>query len=399
MTEALIERMDADGTGITAEGRRVPFALPGEVLRLDGETATLVAPSAHRTDPACRHFGTCGGCAMQHVSDAFLGEWKRDRVARALAARGLAASIALAPAAPPGSRRRAVFAGRRTKKTTVVGFHARRSDAVFDLLECPLIRPELVAAKPALAAIARAGATRARPLRMLVTHGPAGLDLDARDGRSLDAALRTTLAGLAETHDLARLAWDGETLAQRRPPLQPFGSARVVPPPGAFLQPTTEGAAALTAAVAAALDGAARIADLFAGCGTFALPLAQSAAVHAVEGDAAMLTALDAGWRANPGLKRISTEARDLFRRPLLPSELDAYAGVVLDPPRAGAEAQARALAASRVPRIAAISCNPVSFARDAAILVAGGYRLETVTVVDQFRWSAHTELVARFAR
>ncbi len=391
--------MDPDGRGVAADGTRVPFTLPGEVVRLDAGAAVVVEPAPERVAPACRHFGTCGGCAVQHASDAFLAEWKRAQLARVLASRGLAPPLALTPAAPPHSRRRAVFAGRRTKKTVVVGFHARRSEAVFDLVECPLVRPELVAAKPALAAVTRAGATRARPLRLSLTHGPAGLDLDAQDGRTLDANLRASLAALAEAHDFARLAWDGETVALRRPPHQLFGSARVVPPPGAFLQPTAEGEAALLAAVREAVGRAPRTADLFAGCGTFALPLAEAAEVHAVEGEGAMLAALDAGWRATPGLRRVTTERRDLFRRPLLPHELDAFAGVVLDPPRAGAEAQARALAASRVPRIAAASCNPATFARDAAILVAGGYRLEAVTVVDQFRWSTHIELVARFTR
>jgi 23S rRNA (uracil1939-C5)-methyltransferase len=235
------------------------------------------------------------------------------------------------------------------------------------------------------------GATRRRPLRLTVTAGPAGLDVDVRDGRALDAEARSRLAALADAADLARLSWDGEPVAVRRPPVQTMGRAQVVPPPGGFLQATAEGAAALVASAREAVGNARRVADLFAGCGTFALPLAEATEVRAVEADAAMLAALDAAWRGASGLRRIATEARDLFRRPLLAPELD--------PPRAGAEAQARELARAKVGRVAMASCDPATFARDAAILVAGGYRLDWVRPVDQFRWSGHVELAAAFRR
>ncbi len=204
---------------------------------------------------------------------------------------------------------------------------------------------------------------------------------------------------MAAEADLARLAWDGEPVAVLRPPVQAMGAARVVPPPGAFLQATAEGEAALRAAVSEATAGARRIADLFAGCGTFALPLAGAAQVLAVEGDAAMAAALDAGWRQAPGLRPVETQARDLFRRPLLAAEFAGIEAVVIDPPRAGAEAQSRELARSGVARVAAVSCDPASFARDAAILVAGGFTLDWVQPVDQFRWSGHVELAAGFSR
>lgn len=402
--EVVIERLAAGGEGIARDGVRVPFALPGE--RWSGQVvdgvlapAETSAPSPDRVAPVCRHFGVCGGCAFQHASDAFLADWKSGIVRSALAARGLDAPVGMAAVAPPGSRRRAVLAGLRRRKTTVVGFHARRSESVFDVVECPLVRPEIMAAKPALLALVRLGATRSRALRLGVTLSAAGLDVDASGGRDPDAELCAELAGVAEAHDLARLAWNGEVLALRRPPCQPMGAARVVPPPGAFLQPTAEGEAALVSQVCAMLEGAGRVVDLFAGCGTFALPLAASAAVLAVEGDAEMIAALDAGWRGAPGLSALHAEVRDLFRRPLQPSELAPFDGAVIDPPRAGAEAQVLALAASRIPRLAYVSCNPVSFARDAAILVGGGYRLRCVRVIDQFRWSAHVELVAEFSR
>lgn len=403
LREVTIARLGLQGDGL-AEDIRAPYTLPGERVRgpvSEGvlAPAEILAASPDRVTPACVHFGTCGGCALQHASNGFLADWKRAVVLRALAAHGLAVDAGPTLTSPPRSRRRAVFSGRRTRKTTVVGFHARRSDAVIGLTECHLVRPELLAARPALEAITRIGASRAHGLRLTATLSDAGLDIDAGGGKPLDAGLRRDLAALAAAQDLARLSWDGDPVAQRRPPAQPFGRARVVPPPGAFLQAIAEGAAALTDAVRGAIGDARRVADLFAGCGTFTLPLAETAEVQAVEGDAAMLAALDAGWRAAPGLRRVSTEARDLFRRPLSPAELDRFDAVVIDPPRAGAEAQARALAAARVPVIAVVSCNPVSFARDAAILVAGGYRLTDLQAVDQFRWSGHVEISAAFRR
>ncbi len=382
----------------------MPFALPGERVRgpvADGVLAPVevLEASPARVVPPCRHFGACGGCALQHASDGFLADWKREVVVRALAARGLAAEMPLVAVSPQRSRRRAVFAGRRTKKSVLVGFHGRRSDQIVGVTECHLVRPELLAARPALEALVRAGASRSGALRLTVTASGAGPDVEVAGGKPLDAELRRVLAGLVEEFDLARLAWAGEPVAVRRPPFQTMGRARVVPPPGAFLQATVEGEAALVAAVRDAVGEAGRVADLFAGCGTFALPLAERAEVHAVEGEGAMLAALDAGWRGAAGLKRVTTEARDLFRRPLLAGELKRFEVVVLDPPRAGAEAQVRALAGSGVARVAMVSCNPVSFARDAAILIEGGYRLDRVQVVDQFRWSGHVELAARFDR
>jgi 23S rRNA (uracil1939-C5)-methyltransferase len=403
LREVTVARLGLRGEGL-ADGLRVPFALPGERVRgpaADGVLAplTLVEPSPDRVAPPCPQFEACGGCALQHASDGFLAAWKREVVARALAARRIDAEVAPTLVSPARSRRRAVFAARRTKRTLMIGFHGRRSETVADAAGCLVVRPELLGARPALAAVTALGASRAHGLRLTVTHGMAGLDVEAAGGKPLDADLRARLAAVAEAHDLARLAWEGAPVAARRPPWQAFGRARVVPPPGAFLQATAEGEAALVAAVRAGTRDARRVADLFAGCGTFALPLAEAAEVHVVEGDAAMLDALAAGWRAAPGLRRVTTEARDLFRRPLSPAELDRFDAAVFDPPRAGAEAQARALAASRVPRVVAVSCNPITFARDAAILVAGGFRLGPVRPVDQFRWSGHVEIVAAFTR
>ena len=347
----------------------------------------------------CAHYRACGGCALQHASDDFVARWKAEVVETALAGRGIAARVARVETSPLQARRRATLAGRRTKKGTLVGFHARGSETLVEVPNCLILRPELLATLPALHEATEAGASRKGEVAFALTLSEAGVELAARGGKPLDPALFSTLSALAERHDLARLSWEGETVAARRPALQSFGRARVTPPPGAFLQATEAGEAALVDFVRVATEGAHKIADLFAGCGTFALALADRAEVHAVETEAAMLGALDRGWRTAPGLKRVTHEARDLFRRPLLPDELDAHDAIVIDPPRAGAEAQVAEICTSKTRRLAYVSCNPVTFARDAAALIAAGFALEELIVVDQFRWSPHIELAARFRR
>ena len=385
--------------GRDSQGGLHPRTLPGEEVEPSDGGLRILTPSPDRVSPPCRHYKTCGGCAIQHASDAFVAEWKADVVARALSAHGLAAEIAEVLVSPARSRRRAKFSGRRTKSGAVVGFHARASDQVIDTPDCLLVTPAITAARPALEALTRLGASRKGEVALTVTDSLGGPDVLVEGGRALDGALRADLGALAEAHGLARLVWDDEPIALRVPPLQRMGPARVVPPPGAFLQATEEGQAALTDAVLTATEGAARVADLFAGCGTFTLPLAERAPAHAVEGSDELLDALDRAARTTEGLRPVTVETRDLFRRPLLADELKAFGAVVLDPPRAGAEAQVAALTDATVPVVAMVSCNPVSFARDAARLVAAGFRMGPVTVVDQFRWSPHVELVTRFAR
>lgn len=235
MRELTVSRLGLQGDGLAGEVR-APFTLPGERIRgpVEGGVmapAEILDPSPDRVTPPCRHFGTCGGCALQHASDGFVADWKRAVVRRALAARGLAAEPGPTLTSPPRSRRRAVFAGRRTRKTAVVGFHGRRSETLIDVTECHVVRPELLAARPALRAVTRIGASRAHGLRLTVTLSEGGLDLDVADGRPLDEDLRRALAALAEAEDLARLSWSGEPIAVRRPPAQTLGRARVVPPP------------------------------------------------------------------------------------------------------------------------------------------------------------------------
>jgi 23S rRNA (uracil1939-C5)-methyltransferase len=398
-----IDRLGHRGDGIAAGPVFVPLTLPGEVVEgevQDGRVAAprVLTPSPDRVRPPCRHFRSCGGCALQHASDGFVAEWKVQVVREALAAQGLEAPVRRLHVSPPMSRRRAVLSGRRTKKGALVGFHARASDVVVEVPDCQLVLPQIAALLPALEDLVRLGASRRGEVTLAVTWSEAGADVAVRGGRAADGALRAELAALAGQADLARLTWEDETLARARPPLQRFDGIAVEPPPGAFLQATAEGEAALRASVSEAVSGAGRIADLFAGCGTFALPLVRQAEVLAVESDPALLAAADAGWRRAQGLKRLTTQARDLFRRPLLAAELTGFDAVVIDPPRAGAEAQSAELARARLPRIAFVSCNPVTFARDASRLVAGGYRLDWIDVVDQFRWSPHVELAARFS-
>lgn len=401
-----IERLGHLGDGI-AQGPDgpvyVPGMLPGEEIEgeLQGDSlqgAKIVTPSADRVKPPCSHARTCGGCLMQHARDSLVADWKQGIVRGALSGQGLEAVLRPIVTSPPKSRRRATLAARRTKGGTMIGFHARGSDLLIPVPNCQLLHPDLMAAMPALEALVLAGGSRTAELDLTVTRSLAGPDVLVKGGKPLDADLRLNLARIAEAHGLSRVTWEDEVVALRAAPMQRFGKALVAPPPGAFLQATAEGEAALLTAVRAAVGNASRITDLFAGAGTFTLPLADQADIHALEGDAAMIAALDKGWRQAGGLHRVTAETRDLFRRPVEPDEFKGVQAVVIDPPRAGAEAQVATLARSKVPVMAMVSCNPVTFARDARVLVAAGYRIDWVQVVDQFRWSAHVELVARFS-
>jgi 23S rRNA (uracil1939-C5)-methyltransferase len=405
-TTATILRLGAQGDGIADGPLFAARTLPGEVISgvASGSQLTdirIETPSDARVQAPCRHYKSCGGCQLQHASDAFVADWKVDVVRNALRAQGLEAEFRPIHTSPPRSRRRATLTVRRTKKGAMAGFHGRASDVITPIPDCHLLDPAIINAIPLTEALAIAGASRKTPLSVTLTTSEVGLDVMVRDGKPLDSALRAELAGIAGQNGVARLTWEDEQVAMEQPPVQAFGAARVCPPPGAFLQATKDGEAALLAAVQEITGGAKRIVDLFAGCGTFALPLAKDAEVHAVEGERAMIAALDAGWRQAQGLKKVTSEVRDLFRNPLLPEDLNPFGAhfeaAVIDPPRAGGEAQVAELSRARTPVIAYVSCNPVTFARDAKVLVDAGYRLNWVQVVDQFRWSAHTELAASF--
>lgn len=396
-----IERLNLRGEGV-ADGVTIARVLPGEEVEgtcTDGRIAQprILTPSAHRVAASCRHYKACGGCSFMHASDDFVADWKQEVVRHALAAQGLDAPFRPIVTSPPNSRRRAVFAGRRLKSGALVGFHARASDTVTPIPNCQLLAPELLAVIPALEGLVSVGASRKAEMKLTVTTVLQGVDVAAVGGKPLDDSLRGILPEIAVRYGLIRLSWDGEIVCASEPPLVAFGSTRVSPPPGAFLQATLQGEQALQHAVLEAVGAPVKVADLFAGCGTFALPIARSGEVLAVEGAGDLLAALDVGWRKSPGLKRVETERRDLFRRPMLPEELTDFDAVVIDPPRAGAQAQTRELAKAQIPTIAFVSCNPVTFARDAKTLCDAGYAIDWMQVVDQFRWSSHVELVAKF--
>ncbi|ACL57786.1 class I SAM-dependent RNA methyltransferase [Methylobacterium nodulans] len=408
-TDVEILRLGARGDGIAADGLLVAGALPGERVRVIPEAArgsqrrarldAVLEPSPDRIAPFCPYFGSCGGCAIQHLAPEPYGAWKRDLVATALARAGIEAAVASLRDAHGAGRRRATFHVRRIEGAAEAGFMAARSHALVAIDHCPITEPALHRAPEVARLLARPLGGGGKPLDVQATVTEGGLDIDLRGHGPADGRARQVLVALAETCDLARLSLHGEVLVERRPPVIRAGRAALVPPPGGFLQATQAGEALLGELVVTAMGGAKRIADLFSGAGAFSLRLAEERAVHAVEGDAASLAALDRAARFTPGLRSVTTERRDLFRRPLLAPELDRFDAVVFDPPRAGAEAQAARLAESKVPVVVGVSCDAGSFARDAALLLAGGYRLDEVVPIDQFRHSPHVELVGVFRR
>lgn len=412
--EAEVVGLGAQGDGIveTPAGRfHVPFTAPGDRLRLaveDGAVTAVerVADGGGRRAPVCTHFGTCGGCVAQHVRDDDYAAWKRNLVVQALTRRDLDVAVAAPVGMPPGARRRVRLGARAVRGGVILGFKQRRSHRLVEVRECPVAAAAIVAALPGLRAALADCLPRGSTAEVAITLAATGLDVAVEDVVETDLALSQRLAAFAAETDLARLAWAGEAVAQRRPVRIDCGGIAVDLPPGAFLQPTEAGEAALRDRVLSALGNATRIVDLHAGCGAFGLPLAAAGGlplaaagktVRAYEIDPAQVDAVTAAAR-RAGLG-IAAETRDLERRPLAGPELDGLDGVVMDPPRAGAPAQSAALAASPVPVIAYVSCNPATFARDARVLVDGGYTLGDVTPVDQFLWSHHVELVGVFRR
>lgn len=415
-----IDRLGALGDGIAGhDGRRllVPFALPGETVRVriegrraDAEVGTIVdilAASPQRVEPACPHFGTCGGCALQQADEALVTAWRGALVAEALAHAGLRD----APIAPPvrawgAGRRRARLAALRLHGGRVVlGYHRRRDRAIVDIRACPQLAAPLAALVAPLRTVLGQVLRERETADVAVNLTDSGLDVLLVGPRALSLDARLALTAFAEAEDLARISWTPadreppEPVAQRRTPVVAFGGIPVALPADAFLQATAEAEAAMVAFARAAFAGRKRIADLYAGCGAFALPLAAAARVTACEAAPAMVAALDAAARRAELGGRLTVERRDLERRPLQPTELKAFDGVLLDPPRTGAAAQCAALARSAVPVVVMASCYPPTFARDARTLVDGGFRLTTVQPVDQFGWSHHVELISRFER
>ena len=411
VTEQLtIHRLGHRGDGIADTNVGpvyVPFALPGETVTVEAVAGhpdrrhllNVDKPSHERVAPVCKHFGICGGCAMQHWSLAEYHQWKHSLVVEALATAGLIAPVdeQIVDAHGAGRRRATLHARRGAHDMLEVGFAAPRAHHIVAIDRCPVLAPGLDGAIAAAWAISQILKPAGKPLDIQATVTGSGMDVDVRGSGPLNPARATALARAAEQQRLARLTRHGELVAQQSQPTIQIGRTQVALPPGAFLQATQAGEEALARLVLEHAGGAKRIADLFCGIGTFALRLAETARVTAADSDAAAIKALQ-GARAD-GLKPVEAAARDLFRRPLVASELKGFDAVVFDPPRQGAEAQSRELAKSTVPIVIGVSCDAATFARDAKILVAGGYRLARVTAVDQFRYSFHVEVVGKFEK
>jgi len=393
-----------DGVVDTPDGQIfVPLSLPGEKLRItrSGDRGTIVEilqPSPDRVVAPCPHFGVCGGCALQHMAMPAYLEMKRQAVIAAFADRGIEAEVLPLSPIAPHSRRRAVVAVQRTATGARVGFRERLSHTVADASGCLIVTDAIAAALPKLQRMADILSFDKKGAIFTVISTEAGLDVSVTEGKLADTRRQEAIA-LALKLDFSRLSVGGDIIVEARQPIVRFGTAIVVVPPSGFLQAVPEAEALLVKEVLAATAGAKRVADLFSGCGTFALRLAETARVTAVEADRPAIEALTRAGRHTPGLKPIDVEVRDLFRRPLMAAELKVFDAVVFDPPRDGAAAQAKELAKSKVPTVVAVSCNPATLARDARYLLDGGYKLTHVQPVDQFLWSHHVEVVAVFRR
>lgn len=405
--ELRIARVGAQGDGVAdgTEGPQyVPFTLAGERVRASfkgdrGQLVDVLEPSATRVAPVCRHFGRCGGCALQHMESEAFGAWKREQVIAAFRARGIDAEVAPL-LQPEGKRRRAVFTVRRTSETLQIGFHEAHTHDLVDLAECPVLEPRIVSALPDLKKLIGPLISKRGEARMTVTMTAAGLDVGIEDiARTLTPPVRLSLAKDAAAFGLARLSIDDDTVFEALQPFLVFGHTEVILPTGVFIQAVGAAERAMADLVIAGLGKQKSVIDLFAGLGAFTFPLAAKSKVFAVDSDKVAIEALAKAVKKATGIKPITTLVRDLFREPLSTLELNEHDAVVFDPPRAGAEAQAKMLARSKVKTVVAVSCNPATLARDARILIDGGYKMETVTPIDQFHYSPHIEAVVVFRR
>lgn len=412
MVEKLtIDHVGHRGDGVALAGNEavyVPYALAGETVEVEQvhghpDRRRLIAverASPQRIPPFCPHFGVCGGCAIQHWDVESYRGWKRQLVVETLRQAKIDCEVApLIDAHGRGRRRVTLHARMGTHRVLRVGFAAANSHDIVPIDRCPIFDPALAGAIEAAWALAEPLISTGKPLDIQVTATDGGLDIDIRGSGSLPAATITALSRVAAGHRLARLTRHGELVLMREPPTVAMDKARVTLPPGSFLQATVAGEETLASLVAGHCGRAKHVADLFCGVGPFALRLAEKAGIAAFDSDAPAVAALQKAAATTPGLKPVKAEPRDLFRRPLMAPELRDYDAVVFDPPRQGAQAQATQLAASKVGVVIAVSCNAATFARDARLLLDGGYRIEGVTAIDQFRYTPHVELVARFSR
>ncbi len=405
-----IQSLGAQGDGIVhcPEGTvYVPFALPGETVAIArvkdlGTIMAITEAAPERREPACRHFGpdgkngTCGSCSLQHLADEPYHVFKRSLVVSALKSKGLDVEVDALVQCHPGQRRRVVFTARKTEKSLLLGFSQANSHHIVAIEECPVTTDGIVSRLDAIRAIATPLASNAEPFRITVMETLSGLDISFEGIKSAsDKQRRSVTEIVLSMRGIARVSLAGEILIEPQRPVIEFDGVNISPPSGGFAQATKQAEDAMADLVLAHVGKSKRIADLFSGSGTFALRLARLGKVHAVETEEKALKALDLAARNTQGLKPVTVEKRDLFRHALTVKDLKNYDAVVFDPPRAGAEAQCKELARSTVKKIVAVSCNPLSLARDLSILVEGGYRITTVTPIDQFLWSPHVEAVA----
>lgn len=405
--QVTVSRLGAQGDGVadTAEGPLyVAYTLPGErvsVVLEDGKASLVdvINASADRVSPPCPHFGTCGGCKLQHLRAEPYLAWKREQVIAALAQRGIEAPVAPAVACR-GHRRRAVLSARQTSAGVLLGFHREASHELVDLKACVVLHPAIVSALPDVRALISPLLSRSGETRVTLTWTAGGMDIALEDvAAKLTPELRAKIAAAASSAGFARVSIARDPVYQGLVPLLHLGVAEVVPPPGSFLQAVAEMEQEMARLILDAVGKSKTIADLFCGIGAFTFPLAARARVFAADSDKAAVAALLAATRTARGLKPIEARTRDLFREPLSATELRDFDCVVFDPPRAGADAQARMIARSKVKTVIAVSCNPATLARDARTLIDGGYRIESITPLDQFQYSPHIEAVAVFRR
>lgn len=398
-----IEGMGKRGEGVARRGERVVFvpgSLPGEQVTAagEGDRLSLVAVdvvSPDRVAPFCKHYGRCGGCQLQHWRTGAYEAWKASLVSDALKARGIDCDVPACIDAHGAGRRRVAIHVRKRNGVVTAGYMEARSHTLLDIDHCPILEPALAGAFD----IARAIGSKLADCDVAVTGTLTGLDVSVKAERDVLAREHGNLAGFVNTLKLSRLSVNGEVIATAVPPRLQIGKAVVALPPGGFLQATAAGEETLARLVVESLGKSKSVADLFCGIGPFAFRIAERARVEAYDNDKPAIMALNAAIKATSGLKPMTAAVRDLFREPLVPNEMKELDAVVFDPPRAGAEAQAKQLARSKVKTVVAVSCDAGSFARDAEILIGGGYKLSQVTAVDQFKYSAHVEVVARFTR
>ncbi len=402
--EFKIERLGHLGDGLAKGPVFAARTLPGETVSGDLignrlKNIRIVEPSEQRISSDCSAFKRCGGCAMHHAHPDFVANWKQGVLIHALGAHGIKAQIQAIQTSPQNSRRRAKLSGKRTKNGATVGFFGKASETVQTIEPCKVLVPEIMAIIPSLEKFTAQFGSRKGLLGFWVLSTSTGIDVSVDGMEHQSQSDLGPFAEWARLNSIARLSVGDQIICEHQAPRLTFGQVKVSPPPRGFTQATLQGESALQGAVARALNGVDVIIDLFSGMGTLGLPLAEVSTLHCVENDENLLDALAYGVRHTQGIKKVTTEKRDLFQNPINHTDLVNYNGAIIDPPRAGAEQQVRQLAQSQLSDIAMVSCNPVSFARDANLLCEGGYSLNWLEVVDQFRWSPHIEVVAHFSK